>query len=116
VVDLKTAEAARGEFDRKYLRPATLWNAEKFSQYIGQVNAQAPLAKPPAPPQARVVLLAADGHVQRDLGEFPAGAMLDVAKGAVRSYSGMIERLGAKYVAVRLGADRSQFSVEELKA
>lgn len=38
VVDLKLAESAKGEFDRKYLRPATLWNAEKFSQYIGQVG------------------------------------------------------------------------------
>lgn len=38
VVDVKVAEASRGEFDRKYLRPATLWNAEKFSQYIGQIS------------------------------------------------------------------------------
>lgn len=48
VVDLKLAESAKGEFDRKYLRPATLWNAEKFSQYSGQVGVPgvtAPAAK-----------------------------------------------------------------------
>lgn len=48
VVDLKIAEAAKGEFDRKYLRPATLFGAEKFSQYVGQVGVpgvSAPIAQ-----------------------------------------------------------------------
>lgn len=39
VVDAKVAEAAAGKFDRKYLRPETLWNATKFGSYIGQVGA-----------------------------------------------------------------------------
>jgi uncharacterized phage protein (TIGR02220 family) len=46
VVDLKVAESKRGEFDRKYLRPATLFGAEKFSQYSGQVGVSSSL--PPA--------------------------------------------------------------------
>lgn len=39
VVDAKIAEASAGKFDRKYLRPETLWNATKFGSYIGQVGA-----------------------------------------------------------------------------
>lgn len=39
VVDAKIAESAAGKFDRKYLRPETLWNATKFGSYIGQVGA-----------------------------------------------------------------------------
>lgn len=67
-----------------------------------------------APTHARVALLAADGRVQRDLGEVPAGELLAVAKATALSYAGMIDRLHVKYVAVRQGADRRQFSVEEL--
>lgn len=43
VVDLKIADR---DFDRKYLRPETLWNATKFAGYIGQVGASAPAAQP----------------------------------------------------------------------
>ena len=42
VVDLKCRHASEGSFDRKYLRPETLWNATKFSGYIGQVGVRAP--------------------------------------------------------------------------
>lgn len=35
VVDLKVAEWSGTDFD-KYLRPATLFNAEKFNQYVGE--------------------------------------------------------------------------------
>ncbi len=38
VVDAKIAEASAGKFDRKYLRPETLWNATKFGSYVGQVG------------------------------------------------------------------------------
>lgn len=41
VVDAKIAEAAAGKFDRKYLRPETLWNATKFGSYVGQVGVSA---------------------------------------------------------------------------
>lgn len=41
VVDLKLADR---DFDRKYLRPETLWNATKFAGYIGQVGASPPEA------------------------------------------------------------------------
>lgn len=38
VVDAKVAAAKRGEFKAEYLRPATLFNAEKFAQYVGQLG------------------------------------------------------------------------------
>lgn len=37
VIDFKASEWM-GTKEEKYLRPATLFNAEKFNQYIGQVN------------------------------------------------------------------------------
>jgi len=37
VVQAKAREAQAGEFGIKYLRPATLFNREKFSQYVGQL-------------------------------------------------------------------------------
>jgi uncharacterized phage protein (TIGR02220 family) len=43
VIDLKIADST---FDRKYLRPETLFNATKFQSYVGQVGAKAPEAKP----------------------------------------------------------------------
>lgn len=45
VVDMKCQESSEGKFDRKYLRPETLWNATKFSGYIGQVGANPPAAE-----------------------------------------------------------------------
>lgn len=41
VVDAKVASAKRGEFKPEYLRPATLFNAEKFAQYVGQLGVSA---------------------------------------------------------------------------
>lgn len=37
IVSRKVRESAEGEFDRKYLRPATLFNKTKFSQYVGEL-------------------------------------------------------------------------------
>jgi len=44
VVDAKVADWKAGKFERTYLRPETLWNATKFSGYIGQVGAGSQLA------------------------------------------------------------------------
>lgn len=37
VVSAKAIEWPKGDRMRKYLRPATLFNAEKFEQYLGQL-------------------------------------------------------------------------------
>lgn len=55
VVDLKLADK---DFDRKYLRPETLWNATKFGSYLGQVGAVSP---PAAPAATEVTVLGDDG-------------------------------------------------------
>lgn len=39
VVAQKWREVTRGEFPEKYYRPATLFNAEKFAQYLGMLGA-----------------------------------------------------------------------------
>lgn len=41
VVDAKNREWPKGHDMRRYLRPATLFNAEKFEQYRGQIGADA---------------------------------------------------------------------------
>jgi uncharacterized phage protein (TIGR02220 family) len=41
VIDTKDREWPKGNKMRKYLRPATLFNAEKFEQYVGQLGAAA---------------------------------------------------------------------------
>ena len=38
VVDAKAEEVRAGKFDAKYFRPATLFNAEKCAQYVGQLS------------------------------------------------------------------------------
>ena len=38
VIDRQNREWPTGDSQRKYLRPATLFNAEKFNQYFGQVG------------------------------------------------------------------------------
>ena len=38
VVDRQNREWPHGDPQRKYLRPATLFNAEKFNQYFGQIG------------------------------------------------------------------------------
>ncbi|GGE75807.1 DNA-binding protein [Streptosporangium jomthongense] len=42
VIDRKCAEWARDPRFSQYLRPATLFNAEKFNNYLGQLNAPMP--------------------------------------------------------------------------
>lgn len=73
-------------------------------------------ATPKAPTHARVALLGADERVMRELEEQPAGDMQQIARKAAKDYAGMIARLEPRYVAVRQGADRRLFSVEELRA
>lgn len=78
VVDLKCAEAAKGDFNRKYLRPATLFGAEKFSQYIGQVG-MGSIAAPTAAPSTTIMvsLQAPDSSSSRCLTSFNASGKVD---------------------------------------
>lgn len=68
--------------------------------------------KPPT--KATAALLAADGTVKRPLGDRPLAGPVEVAKLVLSEYAGMIARIGAKYIEVRLGAERKVFTIEEL--
>lgn len=45
VIDMKIAESKAGNFDHKYLRPATLFNREKWANYFGQLGARTTIAE-----------------------------------------------------------------------
>lgn len=82
-------------------------------QIFMDMQASGPAGAPP-PTHARVALLASDGKVLRELDRAPAGDMEAIAKKARQDYSNMIARLNPKYVAVRQGSERRQYSIEEL--
>lgn len=86
------------------------------AKFLIELQAKASAAAPKAPTHARVGLLAEDGRLMRELDEVPAGDMEAIARNARKTYAGMIARLNPKYVAVRQGTERRQFSVEELPA
>ena len=119
VIDLKLAQALKGEFDRKYLRPATLFNAEKFSNYIGQVA-----IKPPGPaapvPKVRVEAWVDDQEKRITITEFENGngALKPeaVAKRVAHEYGRMISGRGLRTLKVLIpGQEAAVFSIEELK-
>jgi len=113
VVDLKAAEAARGEFDRKYLRPATLWNAEKFSQYIGQVGARPPAPAPRAEPLK--VYSETEAGDRRLVNEYPAGNVEDAARRVLAEYANAPWMRSSRNLIVRANGAESKFSVAELR-
>jgi hypothetical protein len=84
-------------------------------QVLMDLQAAAAGAPAAAPTTARVALLAEDGRVIRELDKQPAGDMLAIAKKAITEYGGMAARTNARYVGVRQGAERRQYSVEELR-
>lgn len=114
VVDLKVAEAGKGEFDRKYLRPATLWNAEKFSQYSGQVSIT---NAPPAPVVVKVFAERGDG-TQELITEYQSNGATaeDAAKRALAQHRRRFDDFKAKNIVLDNGRDPRRFSLEELKA
>lgn len=68
-----------------------------------------------------VLLVRADEEVARDLGEFPMGAPLDVAKKVFATYRGMIQRMitnrvALRYLDVMMGKARNRYSLAELEA
>ncbi len=70
--------------------------------------------EPPAT-TSRVMLVAADGKIQRDLGaEFPIGDPLQIAREAARQYGRMVINLKPAYLVVRQGAKSSRFTTQEL--
>lgn len=112
VVDVKAAETTRGEFDRKYLRPATLWRAEKFAQYLGQVNAQAPAA---ANPRERMKVYADYGAGElEELEECAPGRPEDVARRVLAQYRGAPRRSQWRNIVTKVNGAQSRFSVAEL--
>lgn len=113
VVDLKVAESAKGEFDRKYLRPATLWNAEKFSQYIGQVTVQPPTAA--KRDESVKVYAENDAGVQQLVTDSPAGKAEDIARKVFAEYGGVPWMRGTRNLIVRANGTESRFSVDEIR-
>lgn len=79
-----------------------------------EIQAAAPGAKPPT--HARVALLKADGSVLRELEQYPAGNMEEIAKLAAREYAGVIARLEPQYLSVVQGAERRRYAPSELVA
>jgi uncharacterized phage protein (TIGR02220 family) len=117
VVDLKLSEAERGEFGRQYLRPATLWNGEKFAQYLGQVGARAPGTKgngQPVPTKAEAYFEMQDGKLVA-MAEYPIGPHLEVARTCAREYASRIARGTVRNVMVKIGAEARRFTVKELE-
>ena len=120
VIDLKLAQALKGEFDRKYLRPATLFNAEKFANYVGQVAIQPPGPKAP-PPKVRVEAWADDQEKRITITEFENGngalKAEAVAKRIVHEYGRMISGRGLRKLKVLVpGQEAAIFSIDELVA
>lgn len=112
VVDLKAAEAVRGEFDRKYLRPATLWEAEKFAQYVGQLATGAPAATRES---AKAVAFFEYTDGQRcEMADYPVAEALQVARLCAKQYAGMLSRGNVKNVMVKIGSEQRRFTVQEL--
>lgn len=72
---------------------------------------------PKAPTIAQVALLAEDGRMLRRLDDRPAGDMGRIAEYSLKAYSLMISRIQPqpKYIAVRQGSERRQYSIEELQ-
>lgn len=114
VVDAKAAEAERGEFDRKYLRPATLFNAEKFAGYVGQVHARPPSTSK-RDEQATVYSVNESGE-QRHITDWPAGEPADVARAVWAKYRGAPWLTSCRSVMVRANGAQSVFSRRELEA
>lgn len=77
-----------------------------------ELQAVKPGARPPT--HARVALLKADGTLIRELEQYPAGNMEDIAKRAAKEYAAAIARLEPRYVSVVQGTDRRRFSPSEL--
>lgn len=103
----------QGGFYAQRKHPLDLLVKDCEQLYMG-LQAAMGSAAPLPPTHARVALLAEDGKVMRELDQQPAGDMEAIAKKARQEYAGMIARLSPKYVAVRQGSERRQFSVEEL--
>jgi uncharacterized phage protein (TIGR02220 family) len=112
VVDLKVAEAARGEFDRKYLRPGTLFNAEKFAQYIGQANARAP-----ATPRIEPVSIYAeyDDAKRRHVTDYPPGDADAMARRALAEYGSTPWMQNARNLVMRMHGSEHRFSIVEMR-
>lgn len=114
VVDSKVAEAAHEAFDRRYLRPATLWNAEKFAQYIGQITALSPAAQQPA--IAKVYTEAADGK-QALVGEYPSGEPEQLARRALDEYGTAPWMQASRNLIVKTdGQAAARFAITELRS
>ena len=113
VVDLKAKDAIAGDFDPKYLRPETLWNATKFGSYIGQVGAQPPARA--ASPEVLKVYSESEAGVRGLVSEYPIGDMEEAARRALTEYRSAPWMRSTRNLVVRVNGTESRFSVDELR-
>ncbi len=119
VIDHKVAQAAKGDFDRKYLRPETLFNATKFASYIGQLAPASPLAHQ-QPAKVTVRAWADDPAKQLTLCELQHNgdeAPELIASRIAGQYTKMIDARGLLNISVFVpGMERAAvFSIDELR-
>ena len=112
VIDMKCAESQAGTFDRKYLRPATLFGKEKFSQYVGQI---AIATTPAAPIMVKVLAERPDGS-QELVTEYKANGSqpLDAARRALEQHAIRFRDFGAKNIVLDNGRTTARFGLDEL--
>ena len=118
VIDHKVAQAAKGDFDRKYLRPETLFNATKFASYVGQLAQALPLSHQ-QPAKVTVRAWADDPAKQLTLCELPRNGdepPESIAKRIAGQYTKMIGSRGLLNISVFVpGMERAAvFSIAEL--
>ena len=119
VIDHKVAQAAKGDFDRKYLRPETLFNATKFASYIGQLAPATPSSHQ-QPAKVTVRAWADDPAKQLTLCELQRNGdepPESIAKRIVGQYTKMINSRGLLNISVFVpGMERAVvFSIDELR-
>ena len=119
VIDLKVKHWQKGEFDRKYLRPETLFNKTKFAGYVGQITLHAPAAAvAKGPRMAKVAVWNKTSPRETYLSDTPAPAALNaeqIAKKVKSDFSNWLKTRHMEYIRIEIpDAPAAQFSLAEL--
>jgi uncharacterized phage protein (TIGR02220 family) len=113
VVNAKVEENKRGEFDRRYLRPETLWNKTKFSSYVGLLsNVRAGTA---APIRGMAYAVRDNGN-EWTITEFDPKEPdpRSVARRIAMEYSVTLKKRETRDIELRFGNNRRRFALKEL--
>lgn len=118
VIDAKVAQTAKNEFDRKFLRPETLFNATKFNSYLGQIGVQglAPGVKAKPPIQ---VTSWKEGDTPKSVVTFSQVGTPDpfeTCKAVLRAHRNRVVNMWQhSNMAIEIDGTKSVFSVKELE-